>query len=187
MDKVCNMSNFTIRKADPGDFAATFALVEGLYGDQQEFYEAASPVDADRLRGIWDARLRSKACAVYVLIGHGTPAAPGVGGNAGGGENADAEDADGEIYGLIAGQISKHDSRNPTHGELVGVVTEVCLAPEARGRNLAEGLLKSIEEWFRECGAIYAVADYFVGNAASARFFERSGFSPLSTRAYKNI
>ena len=157
------MSKYAVRKATSDDIDATFAFIAELYTGQQRFYESANPINPDRLREIWNARLRSKACSVYVLEG----------GN--------------ELFGLIAGQISKHDSRNPTHGEMIGIITEVYLTPEARGGNYAAALLEQIEACFLECGIDYLIADYFVGNIASEKFFENAGFTRLSTRVCKRL
>ena len=157
------MPNYAVRKATQNDIDATFAFIAELYISQQRFYESANPINPDRLREIWSARLRSKACSVYML-----------------------EDKE-ELFGLIAGQISRHDSRNPTYREMIGIITEVYLAPEARGGDNAAALLEKIENWFLECGVSYIIADYFVENTASARFFERAGFSPLSTRVFKEL
>jgi len=156
-------NDYQIRMANMNDIADVYKHMLALYESQRVHYESSKTPDPSRLREIAEARIRSKTNVVFLL------------------ERSDS------ILGIIVGQISKFDSRFPTYSDVVGIVSEIYLVQEVRGGDFAELLYDKLEEWFRAGGVNSVIADFFVGNVHSRRFFGRIGFSPLSERVYKEL
>lgn len=80
-----------------------------------------------------------------------------------------AEDARGAWLGMVGGR--KLDA--PGEWELISLWT----APEARGRGVAEALLRHGIAWAREAGAARVVLWYVTENEGAARVYARCGFA----------
>jgi ribosomal protein S18 acetylase RimI-like enzyme len=61
------------------------------------------------------------------------------------------------------------------------------VAPECRGRGVAQGLLDAALGWARERSARFIELDVTLGNSAAARLYQRAGFravnAPVPMRA----
>lgn len=83
----------------------------------------------------------------------------------------------GELDGTPAGLVwAKVDSVNPALVHLY----QMWVAPECRGRGVAQGLLDTALSWARERGARYVELDVTVGNSAAARLYRRAGFRAVN-------
>ncbi|XYJ09487.1 GNAT family N-acetyltransferase [Telluria sp. B2] len=89
-----------------------------------------------------------------------------------------------ELDGKPAGLVwAKVDGVNPALVHLY----QMWVAPECRGRGVAQGLLDAALGWTRERGARFVELDVTLGNSAAARLYQRAGFravnAPVPMRA----
>ena len=89
-----------------------------------------------------------------------------------------------ELEGNPAGLVwAKMDGINPALAHLF----QMWVAPECRGRGVAQGLLDAALGWARERSARFIELDVTLGNSAAARLYQRAGFravnAPVPMRA----
>ena len=89
-----------------------------------------------------------------------------------------------ELDGRPAGLVwAKVDGVNPALVHLY----QMWVAPECRGRGVAQRLLDTALAWTRERGARFVELDVTLGNSAAARLYQRAGFrtvnAPVPMRA----
>jgi ribosomal protein S18 acetylase RimI-like enzyme len=75
---------------------------------------------------------------------------------------------DGEPVGMASGV--------PGHGDSVELIS-MWVAPSARGRGVADALVREVERWARESGARVVRLDVAEDNAAARALYERHGFA----------
>lgn len=85
-----------------------------------------------------------------------------------------------ELDGKPAGLVwAKMDGINPALVHLY----QMWVAPECRGRGVAQRLLDTALSWVRERGARFVELDVTVGNSAAARLYQRAGFRAVNAPA----
>lgn len=85
-----------------------------------------------------------------------------------------------ELDGMPAGLVwAKMDGINPALVHLY----QMWVAPECRGRGVAQRLLDTALSWVRERGARFVELDVTVGNSAAARLYRRAGFRAVNAPA----
>ena len=157
------MDNCKIREACDQDLDAVYQCSLAMYHELKS-YNMPFEVNPSRLKDIIKANIAGKTSVVYVL------------------------EYEGRISGIVIGNMSKFDGRyKPEYGNIIGRITEIYIAPDLRGRNLAQELMNKAIEWFRLSGVNYVEADILTGNAASGKLFEQMGFSTLSRSVYRII
>ncbi len=68
-----------------------------------------------------------------------------------------------------------------------GIVTELVVKQEYRGRGIGQTLLRRMEEFFAAKGCEYAHVDVFAYNRAGLRFYEREGYHPRMIGTIKKL
>jgi GNAT superfamily N-acetyltransferase len=76
------------------------------------------------------------------------------------------------VVGLGTGRTER--LRN---GQLLGLIDEVYVDPEARAVGVGEAIMAELLEWFRACGCLGVDATALPGLRHTKNFFEESGFS----------
>ena len=95
--------------------------------------------------------------------------------------------ADG-VCGIVVGYMAKLDGRYlPTHGALIGKISEIYVAPVLRGQGYAKALLERAEAWFSSNGIGFVQADIVSGNLPSEGLFTTAGFSVQGRTVYKTL
>lgn len=85
-----------------------------------------------------------------------------------------------ELDGKPAGLVwAKVDGVNPALVHLY----QMWVAPECRGRGVAQRLLDTALAWTRERGARFVELDVTLGNSAAARLYQRAGFRAVNAPA----
>ncbi len=74
---------------------------------------------------------------------------------------------------------AKVDGVNPALVHLY----QMWVAPECRGRGVAQRLLDTALAWTRERGARFVELDVTLGNSAAARLYQRAGFRAVNAPA----
>jgi ribosomal protein S18 acetylase RimI-like enzyme len=68
-----------------------------------------------------------------------------------------------------------------------GHVSDLIVAPEARGRGVAETLLSAAGEWAAARGCSLLTLNVFVGNTRARALYERTGFGAETVRYVKDL
>ncbi|HEX2062985.1 MAG TPA: GNAT family N-acetyltransferase [Acidimicrobiales bacterium] len=63
------------------------------------------------------------------------------------------------------------------NGQLLGLIDEIYVDPEARAVGVGEAMMAELLEWFRQCGCAGVDATALPGLRHTKNFFEASGFS----------
>lgn len=90
-----------------------------------------------------------------------------------------------EIRGRVAGMATAQVLVSTAEGGPVGLVEDVVVAPEHRGRGLGTRLLAEVEAWARARGLtrLQLLADR--ENSPALRFYERAGWAPTQLACWR--
>ncbi len=156
------MAGVSVRPAAPGDEEAVARLVERLKILNEELDQHFKVVDnlEDVAREYVKATLESSNA--FILV---------------------AEEA-GNIVGFVRVEVVDRLFYKP---RLKAVVTDIYVAPRARGRRIGALLLEKAAEEARKRGARIISAVYPVNNEIARSFYERLGFKTLQEEVYREI
>jgi GNAT superfamily N-acetyltransferase len=121
--------------------------------------------------GIWSPDIAGQLTRDFAArcgIGHGPPP-PG-----GQTKHALAARLDGALVGVAMLTFS-HEGQTP-----YGIIEDIIVSGEARGRNLGAGMMEWILDAFREAGLARAFLESGGHNEEAHRFFTRRGFRQVS-------
>ena len=88
---------------------------------------------------------------------------------------------DGEPAGMASGVPAESAGESADEGETVEVIS-MWVAPAARGRGVADALLREVEQWARTRGAAVMRLAVALGNDAARRLYERHGYVDTGLR-----
>ena len=92
------------------------------------------------------------------------------------------------ICGFICASINKLDRKLETETEkYVGIINDIYVEEQYRGRHIAQQLLEYAEEWIDELGINSVRADIVTNNTSAFNFWSKQGYAPLYTSVYKNL
>lgn len=92
----------------------------------------------------------------------------------------------GKVLGLIMGTIPGHDEFDYLDYKCPrrGIITELIVTREARGKNIGITLMNYIEKYFKDNGCEYSYVDVFAYNKSAINFYNIDGYH---ARMYTNI
>jgi L-amino acid N-acyltransferase YncA len=149
-----------IRAAREGDLEAVLSLYVKLY-DTLMGLGMRYELDGEKLREMLPSQMKSKLCHILV------------------------SEEDGEINGFISASVSRIERR--LKGGLVGVINDIYVETQSRGKGTASELLKNAEEWMRSSGAQSATCDIVVGNENGRGFWRAQGYEDMSISTFKPL
>lgn len=152
-----------IRKAQEADIPALLKLFDRLY-DILSGFGLPFSLNPDEMKDVLGVMLKAKFCLISV-----------------------AED-EGRILGFLSAGINRMD-RKLTFQEqnMVGIISDIYVEPELRGKGVAKDLLACAEKWFRG-NNIRLIESYVVlENCPSAAFFRKHGYSDMSRLMIKTL
>ena len=139
-----------------------------LYGDLYDLLQGMGlpfALDEAGLQGLLPVLFKSKMCCLAV-----------------------AETPEGEICGFLSAAISRMDRKLQFRGEnVIGKISDICVAEAYRGRNVAGRLLQYAESWMKDCGVTVCESEIVLQNARSLGFFQKNGYTPFCTLTYKAL
>ena len=92
-----------------------------------------------------------------------------------------AED-ESRIVGFISAALLRLDRKLKNEDSApVGIINDVFVLPELRGRGIASALCDAAEDWMRESGAKTVRAEVVSGNTGAFGFWKKRGCSDLYT------
>jgi GNAT superfamily N-acetyltransferase len=68
-----------------------------------------------------------------------------------------------------------------------GHISDIVVAPEARGRGVSEALLSAADDWAAARGYALLTLNVFVGNTRARAVYERTGFGVETVRYVKDL
>lgn len=158
------MEKVAIRPAKVEDLPA----IRLLYGDLYSLLEGMGlpfALDEAGLQGLLPVLFKSKMCCLAV-----------------------AETPEGEICGFVSAAISRMDRKLQFRGEnVIGKISDICVAEAYRGQNVAGRLLQYAENWMKDCGVTVCESEIVLQNARSLGFFQKNGYTPFCTLTYKAL
>ena len=92
----------------------------------------------------------------------------------------------GEIVGFLDAQI-QHPFDPMLRPVLYCFIADVAVAQSHRGAGIGEQLMRAIEDWARQNGAVYSSLIYNKGNERVARLYQRLGYSTGSVGVTKRL
>lgn len=158
------MEEVTVRHARLEDLPA----IRLLYGDLYDLLQSMGlpfALDETGLQGLLPVLMKSKMCCLAV-----------------------AETPEGEICGFLSAAIARMDRKLQFRGEnVIGKISDICVAEAYRGQNVAGGLLQYAESWMKDCGVTVCESEIVLQNARSLGFFQKNGYTPFCTLTYKAL
>jgi ribosomal protein S18 acetylase RimI-like enzyme len=83
------------------------------------------------------------------------------------------------FVGFVAGWIEETENIGETpDSKRIGFVSDICVMPQFRGREIASELLKGIGEHLRGLGAMRLRMHALAANRSARAAYERTGFAP---------
>ncbi len=151
------MKNHTIADASPDDEPALAAMMRGLNEAENELVPYHDLSDAAALEHVRYLMACVKEQGGFALIGR----------------------RDSEALGFAIGLVETEDGAYvlPDHRRY-GLLTDIFVAPQARGGGLAAALLAGSEARFRALGLSEMRLNVLEGNARARGFYGKSGFLP---------
>ncbi|PQA87274.1 GNAT family N-acetyltransferase [Hyphococcus luteus] len=149
--------NITIADASPEDEPALAAMMRGLNEAENELVPNRDVTDAAALEHVRYLMTCVKEQGGFALIGR----------------------RDGEALGFAIGLVETEEGAYvlPEHRRF-GFLTDIFVAPQARGGGLAGALLARSEARFRALGLSEMRLNVLEGNGRARRFYGKSGFLP---------
>lgn len=146
-----------VRDGRPEDLEALLPLYDALYRELNGF-GLAFTLSPEGMRGALSAQLRSKLCLVSVA------------------------EENGVLAGFLSAGILRIDRKLSLPGtHTLGMIHDLYLRPEHRGRGLARALLDRAEDWLAGQGVTLVQCQVVEGNAPGTAFWARQGYAPTST------
>lgn len=152
-----------IRPATQEDIAALLPMYEKMYGTLSS---SGLPfkLDAEELPKVLGVTIKSKLCYLGIA------------------------EENGEFLGYVQASIAKLD-RKLSHedGKTIGIINDVFVKDEARGRGLATALCESAENWMRESGLTLSQAQVLCKNEPARAFWSSRGYNDLHITVCKKL
>lgn len=146
-----------VRDGRPEDLEALLPLYDALYRELNGF-GLAFTLSPEGMRGALSAQLRSKLCQVSVA------------------------EENGVLAGFLSAGILRMDRKLSLPGtRALGMIHDLYLSPEFRGRGLARALLDRAEDWLAGQGVTLVQCQVVEGNGPGTAFWARQGYAPTST------
>lgn len=85
---------------------------------------------------------------------------------------------DEKVIGLIMGAVRKYDEYDYLDYKCpkCGVVTELVVSKNVRGRGVGKKLMQVMEEYFKSIGCEYVSIEVFAYNKNAIKFYEKEGY-----------
>ena len=147
-----------IIKATAGDIPALMELYRKLYAHLKSL---GSPFELDEteLHKLLETAVSSRLCCVAAAV------------------DSRGKSIEGFIL-LLINRIDRKLKRGET--KHTGVVSDIFMNPDFRGKGAAELLLAYGENWLRENGVSLVECHVITGNERSEKFFAKHGYVPRS-------
>jgi len=83
-----------------------------------------------------------------------------------------------KVVGLIMGTIPKYEEYDYLDYKCPkrGIITELVVSKNARGKGIGNKLMKSIEDYFKSQECEYVLVDVFAYNTNAANFYNKNGY-----------
>ena len=96
---------------------------------------------------------------------------------------------DGRTAGLVIGRLRSYSDRDYLDYKCpkTGVITELIVTLQARGRDIGRALTEKMEDYFRSIRCEYVMTDVFAYNGAAAAFYENRGYHPRMITDIKKL
>jgi ribosomal protein S18 acetylase RimI-like enzyme len=95
---------------------------------------------------------------------------------------------DGVFAGFVAGWVEQADNIAETpDSNRFGLISDLCVMPEFRGRRLAAELIGAIEAHLRRSGIVRLRVSALAANEAARRSYQHAGFAPYEILHEKRI
>lgn len=151
------MSGVTVRRARPGDLEDAVALWRQLQAEHEALDARHRPSDSAAERWSNDFRVWTKSDAHRVFVA----------------------DAGGKLVGLVTAH--PYWPSPMYEQELEVYVTELVVAPEARGEGIGARLVEAVRGWAREQGVTQIRAGVLSRNERGRAFWQREGAEDFFT------
>jgi ribosomal protein S18 acetylase RimI-like enzyme len=97
-------------------------------------------------------------------------------------------ESDGAFAGFVAGWIEEVEGIAETpDSRRFGYISDICVLPAFRGRQIAAQLLREIEQYLRRAGVVRLRINSLAANASARASYERAGFAPFEVLYEKRI
>jgi len=152
-----------VRDGTPEDLEALLPLYGALYRELRGF-GLAFHLDPEGVRSALSAQLRAKLCLVAV-----------------------AEEG-GALVGFLSAGVLRMDRKLFLPGSrALGMIHDLYLCPEHRGRGLARALLDRAEDWLAGQGITLVQCQVVEGNGLGGAFWARQGYAPTSATLSRTL
>jgi ribosomal protein S18 acetylase RimI-like enzyme len=95
---------------------------------------------------------------------------------------------DGVFAGFVAGWVEHANNIAETpESNHFGLISNICVMPEFRGRRLAAALIGAIEAYLRRSGVARLRVNALAANEAAGRSYQHAGFAPYEILHEKRI
>jgi ribosomal protein S18 acetylase RimI-like enzyme len=150
------MSTTVIRSALSGDRSAVRQAIVELQNYERSLHETRRPGEAIA-DAYLDWMLAQAAAGGAVLVA----------------------EVDGEFAGFAAGWIEHEPSLQETDdSNRFGLVSDVCVLPQFRGRRIASRLIDGLDPYFRRAGVTRIRIGVLASNRSARAAYEHCGFVP---------
>lgn len=152
-----------IRPATQEDIKALLPMYERMYSTLFSF-GLPFKLDTEELPKVLSITIKSKLCYLGLA------------------------EEDGKFLGYVQASIAKLD-RKLSHegGKAIGIINDVFVEDEARGKGFASALCKSAENWMRESGLKLSQAQVLCENTPAREFWSRQGYDDLHVTVCKKL
>ncbi len=152
-----------IRDGRAEDLEELKKLYRALYGELRG-YGLVFALDEGGLEPSLRAALSSKLCFLAVA------------------------EEEGALVGFLSAGVVRMDRKLSYEGEkAMGLIHDLYLSPEVRGKGLAGALLDRAEEWMSAAGAGIVECQVVQGNALGEAFWSRRGYGAVSVTRAKGL
>lgn len=152
-----------IRPATQEDIEALLPMYEKMYGSLFSF-GLPFKLDNEELPKVLSVTIKSKLCYLGLA------------------------EEDGNLLGYVQASIAKLDRKLDHDGDKsIGIINDVFVEDEARGRGLASTLCERAENWMRECGITLSQAQVLCKNKPARAFWNNRGYDDLHITVCKTL
>ena len=94
-----------------------------------------------------------------------------------------------KVVGVIMGAIPKYDQYDYLDYKCPrrGVITELVISKECRGKGLGKLLMEKLESYFKSVGCKYVLVDVFAYNERGINFYDKNGYHSRMHTQIKKI
>lgn len=152
-----------IRQATQEDIEVLLPMYEKMYGTLSSF-GLPFKLDTEELPKVLKITIKSKLCYLGLA------------------------EEDGKLLGYIQASIAKLDRKlGYDGGKAIGIINDVFVEDEARGRGLASVLCKSAENWMSENGIQMSQAQVLCENQPARGFWRSQGYDDMHVTVCKKL